>query len=179
MPNLLFVCTGNAHRSVLAGAMVAAARPDWVIRTAGTLVVEGLPVSVRTEAAMDAVGVSVPGHRSVQLRSAHLTDADLVVALAIEHVAYIRRRHPEAADRTGTLRRLIRELAPPPPSLPDRVAALGLATLPLEAWEDVDDPAGQDVDAFVACAHEIRELVDGLIAVLQPPMETTGEAVTR
>jgi hypothetical protein len=37
--------------------------------------------------------------------------------------------------------------------------ALHLATVELEAWEDVDDPAGGELEDFQGCAAEIVELV--------------------
>ena len=33
----------------------------------------------------------------------------------------------------------------------------------LEPWEDVVDPAGGDLDVFVACAREIADLLHDLI----------------
>ena len=55
---LVFLCTGNAARSVMGGAALAAHLPDWHVSTAGTLVVEGQPMSWRTKAALDAVGLA-------------------------------------------------------------------------------------------------------------------------
>jgi len=52
---VVFLCTGNAARSVMGGAALAAHLPDWHVTTAGTLVVEGQPMSWRTKAALDAV----------------------------------------------------------------------------------------------------------------------------
>jgi len=54
-PQILFLCTGNASRSVLAGAALSEQRQDLGITTAGTLVVDGLPMSHRTRAAFDSV----------------------------------------------------------------------------------------------------------------------------
>src|SRR5215467_14413983 len=94
----------------MAGAILAAHLEDVEITTAGTHVIEGMPMSWRTREALAGLDVAAPGHRSTQLRDGHATGADLIVGLATEHVRYVRRIHPEAAGRTGTLRRLARDL---------------------------------------------------------------------
>src|SRR5690606_14947845 len=129
--------------------------------TAGTMSVDGLPISWRTRAALDAVGVPWPRHASRQAERAHL-DVDVVIGLAPEHVRWVRREHPEIAARSVTLARLARDLGDPPPPLAARVSALALDRVELEPWEEVVDPGGGEVDAFVACAREIVALVDGL-----------------
>ena len=44
----------------MGGAALAAHLPDWHVTTAGTLVVEGQPMSWRTKAALEAVGLERP-----------------------------------------------------------------------------------------------------------------------
>jgi protein-tyrosine-phosphatase len=171
-PHVVFVCTGNAARSVMAGAILATHVEDAeveqvAITTAGTHVVEGMPMSWRTRDALAGIDVRAPGHRSTQLRDEHVEAADLVVGLAREHVEYIRRTHPTAAGKTATLRRLARELEPATDPLPTRVRALGLGDVVLEEWEDVVDPAGGDLPEFEACAHEIRDLIARLAPALR------------
>jgi protein-tyrosine-phosphatase len=159
---VVFLCTGNAARSVMGGAALAAHLPDWHVTTAGTLVVEGQPMSWRTQAALESVGLSAPSHRSRQATAAELGHAALVIALAPEHVQWVRRTHPEAAPRAGTLRRLARDLPSGRAPLETRIASLGLEGVELGAWEEVVDPGGGDAEVFAQCAAEVVELVAAL-----------------
>ena len=155
--SLVILCSGNAARSVMAGAALAARLPDARIATAGTHVIEGQPMSQRTKLALDSVGLAAPGHRSRQVTAEHLESADLVIALAPEHVRWVRVNHPLAASRTGTLKRLARELD---------LGALHLDEVELADWEEVDDPAGGEQPQFDACAKEVVALVEALAARL-------------
>jgi protein-tyrosine phosphatase len=176
VPHVVFLCTGNAARSVMAGAILAAHLEDVEITTAGTHVIEGMPMSWRTREALAGLDVAAPGHRSTQLRDRHVADADLVVGLAGEHVRYTRRAHPEAALRTGTLRRLARDLPADERPFEARVAGLRLDEIALEPWEDIEDPAGGELPEFEACAREIHELVQQLAPALIDGLARRGAA---
>jgi protein-tyrosine-phosphatase len=160
-PCVMTLCTGNAARSVMAGILLA--HLPMRLITAGTFVVEGQPMSRRTRDALASVGVeTIPPHRSHQLTDADVEAADLIIAMAGEHVAYVRRRHPDAAGRTATMRRLVRDLPDGPAPLVERVASLGLAAVEIEPWEDVEDPAGGEDDVYVRCAKELAQLCSDL-----------------
>jgi protein-tyrosine-phosphatase len=150
----------------MAGAMWRKLAPDWTVTTAGTHVIEGQPMSWRTQEAMARLGFSANGHRSHQLRSADVEDVDLVVAFELWHIEYIRRTHTDVAARAATLKRWCRELPATAGPLAGRIAELDLAAAALEPWEELDDPAGGDVEVVAACAREVLTLVTTLAEIL-------------
>ena len=120
-------------------------------------------MSWRTRDAIASLGLEVPDHRSRQATAAELDRADLVIALAREHVAWMRRVHPDAAPRTATLKRLARDLDPAGTPFGARVAGLGLDTVDLGPWEDVVDPAGGDIDVWADSKARIQATLTGSV----------------
>ncbi len=167
------LCTGNATRSVIAGAVLRNHLPDVKVATAGTMSIDGLPMSWRTRAGFEFVGLPTPNHRSRQVQAGDLDDATLVIALAPEHVNWVRREHPAAAAKTATLRRLVRQLGHDDAPLAERVARMHLAVVELAPWEEVVDPGGGEVEAFTACAREVVDLVDDLADRLRDATAST------
>ena len=175
MSHVVTLCTGNAARSVIAGAILSERAPGLQVSTRGTAVIEGLVMSWRTRAALEALGLRNDDHRSRQLTADDLAAADLVLAMAGEHVEYVRRVHPLAADRTATLRRLARDLPDLTGDLRARIDSLRLHEVTLDPWEDIEDPVSGDVEQFHRCAHDIDALLGELLPVLiVAPTEARG-----
>jgi protein-tyrosine-phosphatase len=175
MTELLVLCTGNAARSVMAGFMLEhlrdgrAAGPLHIV-TAGTHTIDGQPMGMRTRAALsrlpELAGTDFRRHRSRQVHGIDLVHAELVVVMEADHVRFVRRRFPDAAAKTATIRRLCRDLPPAPPALGRRVAALGLAEVEVSDSEDVLDPAGAEADEYAACVDELWGLCRTLVSLL-------------
>jgi protein-tyrosine-phosphatase len=165
--NLVFLCTGNAARSVMAGRLMEASGIPAAIVTAGTHVVENQPMSRRTRAGMLAVGVEPGHHRSHQLVDSDVRAADLIIAMEIEHVRYVRRHFPEAASRTATICYIDANLGDGPDPLSDRVAKLRLDEVAPEEQQEIDDPAGLDEPEYIACAQSLNDIIERLASRLR------------
>jgi protein-tyrosine-phosphatase len=138
--------------------------------TAGTHTVDGQPMGLRTRTALmgipELADESFTRHRSRQVYEADIVRAELVVVMEADHVRFVRRTYPDAADRTAGIRRLCEDLPPAPPPRGERVAALKLADVPLSDTDDVIDPAGGDAEVYRACADELWTLCRRLITLL-------------
>jgi len=179
---ILFVCTGNASRSVMAEWMLRELAPGWEVASAGTHSIEGQPMSWRTREAMGRLGYRADRHRSRQAGPDELDKADLVAVFERFQLEWVRREHPVVAPRTASLHRLAHSLPPPgrdggerpvagavAGDLRARVASLGVERAPWQPEEEVVDPGGGEVDGYAACAVEVLALVTALAPRLGPP----------
>lgn len=168
---IVVLCTGNAARSVMGGYMLGYLADTQGVHvdlvTAGTHAIEGQPMSVRTKNAIinfDGLeSLPLGKHRSHQLTDADVSWADLIICMEADHVRYVRRVHPEAANRTATLGQLTATLPPGEESLRDRVLSIALEDHDFDVSPEIDDPAGGDQDVYHACASQLMEHFEVLI----------------
>ncbi len=165
---IVFLCTGNAARSVMAATMFADRTSGFDVVSAGTHVIEGLPMSTRTRNALAGVGHANLDHRSHQLVADDLVGAALVIAMEPGHLRYIEREFPDARDRSALFPTVVRLLEQHPVSgeLADRVDGFALANVEPAAEDEVIDPAGGEQPDFDASAAELDALVDRLVQAL-------------
>jgi protein-tyrosine phosphatase len=181
MAEILVVCSGNICRSPIAEGLLRRALERRVgkdapgVSSAGTIAVDGGHATDASVAAAGELGIDIGGHRARRL-SASLAEADLIVCMAAEHRDAIAALAPSAADRTFTLKELVRllERAPlgkdAPPPLDARLAeaarlrATGGSPNPFD--EDVVDPLGMSADTYRAVAWELERWIDRLVVAL-------------
>lgn len=100
MKRVLFVCTGNTCRSPMAQCLFTsmAKEQDVEVRadSAGLYAREGEPASDGAYAAMEALGLSLQGHRVKPVTEELLAGADLVLCMTQAHAEQLQMRFPDA-----------------------------------------------------------------------------------
>ena len=184
-PKLMFLCTGNAARSVMAKVITQSRSDLFELSGAGTHAIENCPMGNYTRKALASIGLEDRTHRSRQLNPYNADEVDLIIAMANDHVQYVRRNHPEVAHKTATFKRLVRDLGQVTQNeeskslretLKSRIAEMRLAEVQLERWEEIGDPGAGDQPIFMSSLEEIDALVDSFLALFAPSVssENTG-----
>ncbi len=105
--NILFVCTGNSCRSVMAegyfNRSVEEQANKFLIGSAGVGAMDGYPASEETIRVMREHDIDVSGHRSRRLTAAMVRAADKIFVMEAMHREAILHAWPEAAEKVHLL----------------------------------------------------------------------------
>lgn len=143
------------------------------VRSAGLLEGAPQPASAHGVDVLSGLGIDLSTHRSRQMTSDLLRSADLVLAMAREHVREAVVTAPETWPRTFTLKELVRRAGRAGPRQPAE---------PLDAWlarvhegrttrelmgrsdeDDVADPIGQPRKAYERMIDEVDRLLEQVV----------------
>lgn len=180
---VLVVCTANMCRSPMAELLlgrhlVEAGGPPVEVSSCG-LLDGGREVAPEVASVLASVGLDPSGHRSRRMSAELLLGADLVLAMAREHLREAAVTAPKALGRTFTLKEAVRrgeeEVGPRTEgtALADWVAALGTGRrtsglLGASELDDVADPMGGPLSAFRDTMAELDDLTGRLARLLVP-----------
>ena len=178
---ILFICSGNTCRSPLAvaawqafappGLNAAQVRPQQPqppvdVSSAGLSATDGMRASLYAIESAKLWGVDLSAHRARLARPEMARDADLICAMTEEQVYTVRARFMVDADKVCLLGSFALGT---PDAIDDKVMPLlqrsGLAD-DVEESAEILDPFGGSIEAYQACALQIRRAILGLITAL-------------
>ena len=151
---VLFVCTGNSCRSVMAEGLLRhflkqKGRPGTQVISAGTHTIPGMGPTQETIESMRAEGIDVTSHLSQPLTPELVQRADVIFCMEEFHQDQILAFHPEAAPKVHLLRTFRNPRPEPDPNIPD--------------------PIGRPAHVYEACLATVREGIERVLQWLEEP----------
>lgn len=141
---VLFVCTGNSCRSVMAEYLLKsslAGRDDVEVLSAGTGVFIRSGASSETLAVLGEKGIDATGHLAQPVNTILLKKSDLIIVMTRRHRSQVLERVPEVENRVY----LLKEFADLPMSDEDGM--------------DVPDPIGHARPFYKDCLTQISQAI--------------------
>lgn len=152
--SVLFVCTGNSCRSIMAEGLMKEAlkrlgKEDIKVSSAGVSTIDGFRPTPETIEAMKLEGVDVFGIQSRSLTDEMIRDSDLILVMTVHHMYDIVKRVPQALSKTHILKQYGRR--------DDSCACENL---------DISDPMGKPMEVYEYTLGEIKREIDRIAELL-------------
>ena len=139
MKKVLFVCTGNTCRSVMAEGIFNKMAGGRFAKSAGIAANPSYNIFGVLAAIMDEKKISYDEHVSTQVSRALMDDADIVLAMEKVHEAFLKSNFPEFAEKVFLMTEFAGETG------------------------EIPDPIGRPEDAYRRTFGRIEKLVSKVL----------------
>ena len=150
---VLFVCTGNSCRSVMAEGLMRqvlqrAGIDTVAVESAGIFAVSGMQPTRETLLVLHDIGVDATAHRARMLTTQMVESADLIFVMEQFQWDEVTRRFPSFRSKAHLLK------------------TYGLSAPDPEANPNIPDPIGKPLEVYEVCFTDIREAVERIARAL-------------
>ena len=153
---ILYVCTGNSCRSVMAQeylrhVLKRAGAVQMLVESAGVFAIQGMSATRETLRVVQEAGIMPSDHHARLLTPEMIRDADLIFTMEAFQTEEVVRREPSAKGKAHLL----------------KLYQAPVGDAPLNP--NIADPIGKPLEVYEVCFTEVREAVDRVAKSLGVP----------